>query len=152
MKIQVIVILIAAVFAFGSCGGTATNSNNIAVNSPKPTPEQTPFDEFAFGRQIYSVSCGACHKEDGIGGKVSVQGRELTVTDLTSEKSKKLDEDKITLAIYNGKPDKGMPAFKDRLSEPQIREVVKYVRSGIQKIVEPTPSPDTKVANPPAAN
>lgn len=152
MKIQVIVILIAVVFSFGACGGTATNSNNTAVSSPKPTPEATPFDEFAFGKQIYSVSCGACHKGEGIGGKVLVQGRELNVADLTSDKAKKLDEDMITLAVYNGKPDKGMPAFKDRLSEPQIREVVKYVRSGIQKIAEPTPSPDAKVANPPAAN
>lgn len=152
MKLRATVILAACVFLIASCGGSANVVQNANVNIPKPTPEPTPFDEFAFGRQIYSVSCGTCHKGEGTGGKVIIQGRELNVADLTSDRSKKLDEDKITLAVYNGKPEKGMPAFKDRLSEPQIREVVKYVRSGIQNIAEPTPSPDAKVANPPAAN
>lgn len=152
MKLRATVILAACVFLIASCEGSANVAQNANVNVPKPTPEPTPFDEFAFGRQIYSVSCGTCHKEDGRGGKVNIAGQSLDVADLNSDKAKKLDEDKILLAIFDGKPEKGMPAFKSRLSEPQIREVVKYVRNGIQQIPAATPTPEAKVANTNVAN
>ena len=143
MKICWIVILTTIAITAAACGQRSANSVNNA-NTVRSTPEPTPFDELAFGRQIYSVSCGTCHKQDGTGGKVTIAGRPLDVADLTSAKAKAMDDDKLLKVIFDGIPDDGMPAFKDRLSEPQIREVVKFVRTGIQKS-EP-------VANPTASN
>ncbi|MBN8161775.1 c-type cytochrome [Vibrio vulnificus] len=44
------------------------------------------------------------------------------------------DDATIYKYIYNGVEDEGMPAFKDKLSEADIREVVRYIRAEIQKI------------------
>ena len=65
---------------------------------------------------------------------MTIEGRTLNVDDLTSEKIKKFTDEKITGYIVNGVEDEGMPAFKDKLSEAEIRQVVAYVRRGIQKV------------------
>lgn len=64
---------------------------------------------------------------------MTIEGKTLNVDDLTSDKIKKFSDEKISGYIINGVPDEGMPAFKDDLTEAQIREVVLYVRRGIQK-------------------
>jgi mono/diheme cytochrome c family protein len=44
----------------------------------------------------------------------------------------------------NGIPDEGMPAMKGKLSEAEMREIVRYVRTAIQKVPpKPAPSPST---------
>ena len=123
----------------GEPGPANTSLNSAAVNATSPnnsaaTPAASPADELALGRSLYEQNCAACHKEDGTGGKMTVEGRSMNVDDLTSEKIKKFDDAKITKYIYDGIEDEGMPAFKDKLSEAQIREVVRYVRQGIQKM------------------
>ena len=137
MKISnMTIIAMSAFFAFG-CGDTAKVSQNTASDTrpavATPTASAaTPLDELALGRDIYNQYCAACHKEDGTGGKMTIEGKTLDVDDLTSEKIKKFSDDKITSYIHNGIEDEGMPAFKDKLSEAQIREVVRFVRGGIQ--------------------
>lgn len=91
-------------------------------------------DQLAAGRKIYTDNCAACHKEDGTGGKMEFDGKSISPDDLTAEKIKAFSDDKITGYIYKGIEDEGMPAFKDKLSEAEIREVVRYVRAGIQKM------------------
>jgi mono/diheme cytochrome c family protein len=136
-------IFIAAVLTFAALACGSTNPANTAVDkiapSPSsPVPQATPYDDLAMGRQIYSTSCAACHKEDGTGGKITIEGKSISPDDLTSDKIKKFTDDKIIGYIYNGVEDEGMPAFKDDLSEAQIREVVRFIRSGIQKMPQET--------------
>ncbi len=88
-------------------------------------------------------NCAACHKEDGTGGKIEIEGKSISPDDLTSAKIKAFDDKKITSYIYKGIEDEGMPAFKDKLSEAEIREVVRYVRADIQKM---PPSVETKAS------
>jgi mono/diheme cytochrome c family protein len=116
---------------------TAVN-NNAAKPPSSPRTEVTPMaDQLAAGRKIYTDNCAACHKEDGKGGKIEIEGKSITPDDLTSAKIKAFDDDKIIGYIYKGIEDEGMPAFKDKLSEAEIREVVRYVRAGIQKMPLP---------------
>ena len=80
---------------------------------------------------IYATNCMICHKDTGKGGKVSIKGKSLSAADLTSEKMKKLADEKLFEYISEGVPDEGMPEFKGKLSEDQIRSVVAQVR-GLQ--------------------
>ena len=121
-----------------------TAALNAAAGNGAATPAATPADEFAMARPLYEQNCAGCHKEDGTGGKMTIEGKTLDVDDLTSEKIKKFDDAKIAKYIHDGIEDEGMPAFKDKLTEAQIREVVRYVRAEIQKM----PSTEQK----PAAN
>ena len=137
-----------ALAACGEPGPANVNFNNAALNTSSgngvANPAETPADDFAMGRPLYEQNCAGCHKEDGTGGKMTIEGKTLNVEDLTSDKIKKFDDAKIAKYIHEGIEDEGMPAFKDKLTEAQIREVIRYVRAEIQKL----PSPEQK----PAAN
>ena len=129
-----------ALAACGEAGSANVNFNTAALNTSTgngpatPAAAETPADELATGRALYEQNCAGCHKEDGTGGRMTVEGKSLDVDDLTSDKIKKFDDAKITKYIHDGIEDEGMPAFKDTLTEAQIREVVRYVRVGIQKM------------------
>ena len=88
----------------------------------------------ATGRNLYDLNCAKCHKETGVGGPVEVDGKKLNPDNLTSEKIKKFTDEKILGYIRDGIEDEGMPSFKDKLSEAEMREVVRYVRREIQRI------------------
>ena len=124
-----------------ACGNVPTNTSSVNNQTPVPTATAaaTPVDELAGGRELYKQNCAICHKEDGTGGKMTIEGKTINPDDLTSDKIKKFTDEKISGYIMNGVVDEGMPAFKDKLSEAQIRDVVHYVRRGIQK-VEALPS------------
>lgn len=151
MKIFVTVIVLSALGIAAACGttnpaNTTTNAvgNANATAAATPATVEMPSDDMAIGRSLYEQNCAACHKEDGTGGKMTIENKTINVDDLTSEKLKRFDDAKITRYIYEGVEDEGMPAFKDKLSEAQINEVVRYVRQEIQKI------PATATASPAA--
>lgn len=133
-KIKSLLLIAAAAAAF-AC---ATNTNtSTPTSSGSPSPSAVPAataDVMAAGRKLYSEKCAACHKENGKGGKMTIEGKTIDPDDLTSEKMKKFSDEKLYGYIYNGIEDDGMPAFKDDLSEAQIREVVRYLRSDLQKL------------------
>ena len=129
-------MIIAASIAAAACGTAPTNTSTSNATTPKPAAAtaSTPVDELAGGRESYKQNCAICHKEDGTGGKMTIEGKTINPDDLTSDKIRKFTDEKIAGYIMNGVVDDGMPAFKDKLSEAQIRAIVSYVRRGIQKI------------------
>lgn len=137
-KLLIAISIVSFGSACGSGAGTNVASNQQNVPTATATPARTPEDALAMGRKLFKQNCAACHKEDGTGGKVTIEGKTINPDDLTSDKIKKFDDDKITGYIYNGVEDEGMPAFKGKLSEAQIREIVRFVRVDLQKMPEPT--------------
>jgi putative copper resistance protein D len=124
----------AMAIACGASNETANNAGN--TNSPidptkmtikTPTPEAT-IDLAAMGTKVYEENCVQCHKPDGSGGDVTVDGKELDAASLISEHMTKHDDAKIIKHITEGVPEEGMPAFKDKLSETQLRAVVTHIR------------------------
>ncbi|NOT47895.1 MAG: c-type cytochrome [Acidobacteria bacterium] len=137
-----ICVLFAAcvIVAFSACSGsTATNTGpaNTTVTVVTPDPNAAPPPEtMAAGKKLYASNCAVCHRETGTGGKVEVLGKKLNPDDLTSHKIRAMADDKIYGYIYKGIEDEGMPSFKDKLAEAEIREIVRYVRVELQKIPE----------------
>lgn len=124
--------------------GDSNKSANVAVNSVNTSPPQTPLpaatiNELASGRKIFSSNCANCHKENGTGGEVIIEGKKLNPENLTSAKIKGFPDEKILRYIMNGVEDEGMPSFKDKLSEGEMRDVVKFIRAELQKMPAQSP-------------
>ena len=140
LKISVVLGALTIAAACGNPGPANTTVNNAAANGTNaasastPAAVASPTDEVARGKTLYEQNCAGCHKEDGTGGEITIEGKSIDPDDLTSDKIKKMDDAKITRYIHDGIEDEGMPAFKDKLTEAEIREVVEYVRTGIQKM------------------
>ena len=140
-QITIFLMLALASIALGSCAAAGNNSANVGTNRPSnsnaaaatPLPSAT-IDELASGKKVYEINCSNCHKQDGTGGPVEIEGKKINPDNLTSDKIKGFTDEKIIGYIMNGIEDEGMPPFKDKLSEGEIRDVVKYVRTVIQKM------------------
>lgn len=140
MKLTKFVFILTAFALFiAACAKTETiqttnvNIANNRVNSTVNVQPTAAIDEMASARKIYKDYCAKCHKEDGAGGKVVIEGETIKAANLTSEHSKKDEDSEIIEHIENGIKDEGMPAFKGRLTDEQIKDVVKYIRVELQK-------------------
>ena len=111
------------------------NNANKPINAPTPPAQPTataPADEMASARKIYTDMCSRCHKDDGSGGKTEIEGETINAENLRSDKMKKMADEKYVDYIKNGIPDEGMPAFKDKLTDEQIKDVIKFIRTEFQ--------------------
>lgn len=133
---KITTILFIAAFFVIACTQKDT-SRNTSENANKPQnnkakPEAT-VDELASGRKNFKEQCARCHKEDGTGGKVEIEGKMLTPENLTTDKMIKDPDEEYIEYMTKGIPDEGMPSFKDILSKEEMEEVVKFIRKEIQK-------------------
>lgn len=137
-------VAISVLFVLYGCANTkpANVAQNAAANVPtNVNPTESP-NEIAMGQKLYTDNCAKCHKDDGTGGKVTVDGKEIDADNLTDKKRVALSDDKIIKVIKEGVEDDGMPAFKDKLTDDQIKEIVKYIRENLQKVSsKPASSP-----------
>jgi mono/diheme cytochrome c family protein len=86
----------------------ADNGGRPVINVPR-----------AGGRQLFQ-SCVLCHKYDGRGGpSEGGYGADLRVTTLT--------RDQLIHVITYGREAKGMPPFKDLLSESKIETITDFI-------------------------
>ena len=139
-------LILSALALLSACGQTPVANTPSANNSPSSANAASPspaasIDTMAQGRKLYMDNCAICHKEKGTGGKIEIEGKSIDPDDLTSDKIKSFSDDKIYGYIYRGIEDEGMPSFKDKLSEAEIREVVRYLRSDIQKLADTKKAP-----------
>lgn len=76
-------------------------------------------------RSVYNTKCANCHGRDGRAS--SARARREHARDMTSgEWQDSVSDERIYNSISNGKGK--MPAFKKKLSDAQIDELVNYVR------------------------
>lgn len=108
----------------------AANSTNTAATNTQPTAAT---DELASAKKIYSEKCARCHKEDGTGGEVNIEGTKIKAANLAGDRLKKDPDSEIIEAISNGIPDENMPAFKGKISDDEIKNLVKLIRRDFQK-------------------
>jgi mono/diheme cytochrome c family protein len=85
------------------------------------------------GQEIYTQACAACHGDDGR-GQVTGLGFRVPLPDFTwcAFNSEEADRDWQTI-VAEGGPAAGrsdiMPAFREAMTEDQIRQVVAYLRT-----------------------
>jgi mono/diheme cytochrome c family protein len=108
-------------------GNTLANTNSLAQST-----NSAPTDEIASGKTVYSERCVKCHKENGTGGEVEVMGAKHKAADFTNEKVKNESDADYISVIETGEIDEGMPAFKGKLTDEQIKSVVKFIRKEFQ--------------------
>lgn len=124
------------VLACNQAANTNNSTNNSAknVNSTANTnaPANAPTDEIALGKTSYKQNCANCHKDDGTGGKVTIEGKAMNVDNLTSQKMKDMADAKYVKYIENGIPDEGMPPFKGKMTDAEIKATIAYIRKEFQ--------------------
>jgi mono/diheme cytochrome c family protein len=78
---------------------------------------------------LYKSKCAMCHAADGSGDTPT--GKAMKVTDLRSDEVQKKTDAQLIEATTNGKAK--MPAFKGKLTDDQIKDLVKYIRELAKK-------------------
>ena len=131
MKGIILVLCLASSFVVIACADASRTTN-----SPAPSAAQTPAattatpDELAAAKANYQKTCIACHGETGEGGPVTVEGKRLKVPSFKAAHALKDSDKDFTEQIKEGGD--GMPAFKDKLSEQEIADLVKLIRKEFQ--------------------
>jgi polar amino acid transport system substrate-binding protein len=106
----------------------APGSKPAAAPAPAPAPAPAAADPLvAAGRMRFNDQCSHCHGADG-----ASPVRERDVRRLTMRYDADKWRDVAVVTIKNGRPDLGMPPWKDSISEQNIKELVAYLAT-IQK-------------------
>ena|SRR5579884_850916 len=83
----------------------------------------------ADGAALYKTKCVPCHASDGTGN--TPVGKSLKVKSLASDEVQKLSDADLLKVIQKGQGK--MPAFAGKLSDDEIKDVVKFIRTFASK-------------------
>jgi mono/diheme cytochrome c family protein len=141
MKLRVLWLLMSlTVFFSAGCNKLSSSTNNDA--KPTPSAAATP-DPFALARGTFSKDCQECHGQEGKGGPVKLKdGTRLRVPSLREGHALRHPNSEYVKQITQGGD--GMPAFKDKLNQAQIDELINFIRHDFQGGMTPPPEKDTK--------
>lgn len=110
---------------------TPTNTNTSGTAATPVTPSPSPsIDPLGIARANYAKNCEPCHGESGTGGLVKVDNKQIKVASLKADHAIKHTDDELIKVITGGEED--MPAFKDKLSQQEIADLVRFVRKEFQ--------------------
>jgi len=100
----------------------ALAANAAAAPAPAKAPE-------APGQATFAKKCTACHGKDGKGSAAMAKMFKVKpeLLNLTADEAQKKPDADLTKMINTGK-DK-MPAFKGKLKDAEIADVLTYIRS-----------------------
>lgn len=142
MKILKITLILStiALFIFACGDNKPANSNTTTANKTVANTNTTTntqptaaVDELASTKKIYTEKCERCHKADGTGGKTEIDGEKINAPDFTTDKMKKHPDSDFIETIEKGAAEDGMPAFKGKISDEEIKNLVKLIRKDFQK-------------------
>lgn len=77
------------------------------------------------GADTYKSKCAMCHGADGLGNTPA--GKSTKVHPFNSPDVVKMSDADLIAITTNGK--EKMPGFKGKLTDPQIKDVVAYIRT-----------------------
>ncbi len=115
--------------AVGNSNRTVTNNAN-AADAGAASNASGANDALASARSTYNNTCVKCHKENGEGGKVDVDGDLVRVPSFKGGHALKHSDADYVKQINEG--GEGMPKFKGRLSDQQINDLVRFIRAEFQ--------------------
>ena len=74
-------------------------------------------------QDLYKLKCQGCH---GVDGKATAIGKKLGAKDFQDPDVAKMSEDELEKITKDGK--NKMPAYKGKLTDQQIDDLVKYIK------------------------
>lgn len=77
------------------------------------------------GAQVFKTKCAMCHGQDGKGQ--TAMGKANNLKDLASSDVQNVHDSELKNIIENGKGK--MPAYKGKLTDEQVEQVVAYIRT-----------------------
>lgn len=95
-----------AMLLLGALGGLFSG----AIAQTATTPNQ--------GRSLYYQICAPCHGQDAKGGGPVPDLKAFSGTD-----------EKFVQVSLNGRPDRGMPAWKGKLSEEELQAILAFIHT-----------------------
>ena len=75
------------------------------------------------GKEIFNSTCAHCHGPNGV-----VEDRKINLRRLHLKYGEQLEETYFT-TVTNGRPTKGMPAWKDVFSHQDFADILGYLRT-----------------------
>ena len=122
---------VAIALVVTACTETVTNTNTPTATAPAaPSSPTAPPDPLAAARTNYAKHCEACHGPEGVGGLVKVEDKQIKVASLKSPGVIKHTDEELAKVVTNG--EEAMPAFKDKMTQAEIQDVVKFIRKEFQ--------------------
>ena len=128
LALTCVVVALIAVACTETATPTNTNTSRTAT-AASPAPSAS-VDPFAPAQANFTKNCEPCHGPNGEGGLVKVEKKQIKVPSLKAEHAIKHTDDQLTKMITNGEEE--MPAFKNKLTQQEIADMVKFVRHHFQ--------------------
>jgi mono/diheme cytochrome c family protein len=142
MRVRDLVLLLSLLVSFTAGCNQQSGSTN---NDGKATPSASAApDAFAVARGTFAKDCQQCHGVDGTGGRVKLDdGTRLRVPSLREGHALRHPNSEFVKQIMQGGD--GMPAFKDKLSQAQIDDLISFIRHEFQGGITPPAEKDMKM-------
>jgi mono/diheme cytochrome c family protein len=102
----------------GDAAGDAAASFDVAPPLPPSTPEL-----IAAGKEVFNGTCAHCHGPDAVQGVKKIDLRRLKL---------RYGDDAMNTywkTVHEGRPDKGMPAWKDAFTDEQFTQIEEFLAS-----------------------
>ncbi|MBS1792856.1 MAG: cytochrome c [Acidobacteria bacterium] len=115
MKLLKITVTLSFIAAAAACG-----------SAPPPRPAFVIADSKSYEASIFRQNCAICHGQEANGKEIDGK----IIPSLRYGDAAKKSEQEIYLQIKEGKLP--MPAFKNQLTEDEIRKMVRFVRRDLQ--------------------
>ena len=129
MKITGLLFMLFVVALLAACNQNPAKGDQPARAAAPPAASPTP-DQFAAARQIYTKDCAVCHGDNGEGKTTTVEGKRIKAPSLRSGHA--LDHPDADFVKQIKKGGDGMPAFASKLSENEIKDLVRSIRHDFQ--------------------
>jgi cytochrome c oxidase cbb3-type subunit 3 len=113
----------------------------LATTGARPAWESSEAGDPTAGRNVFEQHCLSCHGAQGRGDGPEAPFLSPRPASLISAATSVKSDKELLALIANGKPRTSMPAWKDRLTEAQQRDVLAYLRSLVRFYKPGTPAP-----------
>ena len=100
----------------------AAAQDSAAPKQPVPAGGTTASPAEYDGWKVYHTNCDRCHAQDAIGSSFAPNLRQ-------SIGANGMTESAFASVVADGRPDKGMPAFKTMLTDAQLGQLYAYVKA-----------------------
>ena len=114
------------IFLVGCGSASVKRATSDSAGTPATSPATNSKE-----RELFVKNCVVCHQANGEGGTVKLEdGTKLKVPSLKADRTIRHSDKDYQSQIYKGGD--GMPAFKEKLKQDEIRDLLRFVREELQ--------------------